>query len=206
MRILISTTMLLVFVSVAAAAESLAPPVGTTTTYECTGPGAKDRTWKLVSDDNGKMRWEFTHDGKQGYAVFQRGLWGSLLNYERDNGDGKGRRTMEWDAADVAGYDPLTPGSSMEVDVKTVTRDWQANEEIKVRVAERGPMTVGPMGDVEAVKIVNSRYMRGLFSRWNYESSMELWVDVKTSVAFKWTYKDNKGTQDCNLTDVQLGS
>jgi|GEM_PF-5109558 len=205
MRILISTIVIFAFASIATAADVPVPPVGTTTTYECTGPYFKDRTSKLVSNDNGRIRWEFNSDGKQGYAVFQRGLWGSLLNYERDNGDGKGKRTMEWDAADVAGYDPLTPGSSMSVDAKTVTRDWHANEEITVRVTERGPKTVAPLGEVDAVTIVNSRYMRGPFNRWSYQSKMTLWMDAIKGVAFKWTYKDDKGTHDCNLTGVKLG-
>lgn len=205
MRMLISTTMLVAFASIAAAADVPVPEVGTTLTYKCTGPYYDGRVYKLASKDGGKVRWEMETDGDRGYNVQPLGLWGSMLNHERDNGDGKGKRTMEWDAADTAGFDPLTVGSSMDVGAKTVTRDWQANEEITVRVAERSPMAVAPLGTVDAIKIRTDRDMRGLFNRWNYTSTMDIWMDAERGFAVKWDYRDGKGTQTCNLTDVQLG-
>lgn len=206
MRIPISIITLLVIGTPAIAGEVPVPEVGTTLSYECTGPYYKARVYTLVSKEDDKARWELETDGKRGYNVQPLGLWGSMLNHERDIGDGKGKRTMEWNASDVAGYDPLTPGSSMEVDAKTVTRDWQANEEITVRVGERSPMAVAPLGTVDAVKISTDRDMRGLFNRWNYTSTMDVWMDAERGFAVKWDYKDGKGTQTCNLKDVKLGS
>ncbi len=206
MRTIICTLFIVSFATPAVAADVPVPPMGTTLTYECSGPYYKERVSKFMGSKDGKARWEFTNDGKRGYAVMQHGLWGSMLNYERDNGDGKGRRTMEWDASDVAGYDPLTAGSSMDVDVKTVARDWRANESIKVRVAKRGPMKVAQLGEIDAVKIVNSRQMRGHLNKWNYSSSMDVWVDTEKGVAVKWVYKDDKGKQVCDLTKAKFGS
>ncbi len=199
----LAITGLTVIAGVAQAEEMGRIAVGSSYMMKCTGPYYATYKNKLVSRENGIMRWEFARDGKAGWREKAEGMLGSHVNVRQNLNDGKGVAKWDWEA-DTASFDPLTPGSTLSVTATQRNNKWTATEKETIRIEERKTVTAPILGEVDAIKVTNGRTMTGQFNKWTYESSFEMWVATATGAPIEWSYKDNKGSQDCVLSELDL--
>lgn len=183
-----------------AMAEIVAPPVGTSMAWKCEGPYGSDLKGSLVANDGGTLRFEGTMDGKAIWTERSAGTLGLTIFHRRDRNDGNGVRKQSYDEDDFRGYADLVPGSTFEGDVRERHDNGRWTWGYKITVGEPKRIDHPVLGNVEVVPVTESRQV------WQgrYNSVMEFVLAPRHGVSVSWKYKDNRGTQSCELVEHSL--
>ncbi len=165
-------------------------------TWECSGPYAKLRVEKGGEVKDGMTKSVFTVDGKEQWIYKPVSLIGLTIFTERDRADGKGKRGQKYDEKKLAEVIALKPGGKASLTVD----EWHNNARWKwqysIEVSEPKALDHPVLGRVQTVTFKEKRSVQG----GNYASNMDSVIVPDLGLSVSWVYKDDKGTEECELT------
>ena len=178
------------------------PKVGTTATWECTGPYGNKRTYKVVRVENGIIRTEGYTSGR-GETFVEESLLGigTTLSKKRDRADGMGVRGQQYNDDDFKGYEKLVPGSKFSGPV----REWhnRASWEWDYTIEVGDPESINHkvFGEIQVVPVFEKRTMVS----GNYKSETRQLIYPEQGIELSITYKDGKRDYKCDTTAYESG-
>lgn len=183
----------------ALAAEPLAPALGQTSEFDCTGPYGKKNVFTVSEVDGERVRIEQTRDGREEWLEKPAAAIGLNIYFEQQRNDGLGLHKQTFKAEDLAAYARLEPGSSHKFKVRERNAKGKWNWTYRISVDAAKQIDHPVLGTIEVVPIFEKRTIFGGL----YSSKMEALVYPEKGLAVSWTYKDRKGTSVCELVKIE---
>ena len=178
------------------------PKVGTTATWECSGPYGGKRTFKVVRVEDGIMRWE-GHISGRGESFGEETLLGigTTLFKKRDRADGRGVRVQQYNEDDFRGYEELVPGSKFSGPVKEWTNRGSLEWDYTIEIGDPETINHKVFGEIQVVPVIEKRTVVS----GNYRSEMRQLVYPELGIELSMTYKDGRRDYKCDTTAYESG-
>lgn len=176
-------------------AEIMAPVVGVTNTFDCSGPYGKKNTFKTASVKNGTVRTEQMRDGKAMWSEKPVAAIGTTLFSTRQLNDGKGVRHQSLDEDIVNEYARMVPGTKLEFNVRERHDEGRWEWGYKIEIGEPKTIEHEVLGKITVVPMTEKRKVW----KGSYASTMTVLIAPDKGFSVAWAYKDPKGTMDCKL-------